>query len=77
MSDFPFDQLWTQIRRKTWMWLFQRRQIENAARLVKVFTEIRAVTLAGASEVEISGAAGRGEMTHDEPRVRLRLTDNG
>ncbi len=77
MSDFPFDQLWTQIRRKTWMWLFQRRQIENAARLVKVFTEIRAVTLAGAREVEIAGAAGRGEMTHDEPRVRLRLTDNG
>lgn len=77
VPDFPFDQLWTQLRRKTWMWLFKRHQIEASMRLVRGCAEIRGVTLAGPAELEIAGAVGRNEMTHDEPRVRLRLTEKG
>ena len=72
-ADFPFDTLWTQLRRKTWMWLFRQAQIAQGLKWCQAYTEIRAVSVINLTEAEIAGAAGRNADTHDEPVLRLRL----
>ncbi len=59
------------------MWLFRRPQIEAAARWVKVHAQIGAAVLTGPDELELAGRVGRSELTHEEPRLRLRLAGNG
>jgi superfamily II DNA or RNA helicase len=78
VSDpFPFAQLWSQVRRKSWMWLFKRQQIEAAARWTKLHTQVKTVTLINAQELELAGAVGRSDLTYEEPHLRLRLSNNG
>ncbi|WP_166647089.1 DEAD/DEAH box helicase [Prosthecobacter fusiformis] len=76
-DSFPFTQLWSQVRRKSWMWLFRRQQIEAASKWVKLYSKVKEVTLIRADEIEMSGVVGRSDLTHEEPRLRLRLAANG
>lgn len=76
-ADFPFDTLWTQLRRKTWMWLFRQAQVAQGLKWGKAYTEIRAVSVVSPAELEVAGAAGRSADTHDEPVLRLKLADAG
>ena len=76
-DSFPFSQLWSQVRRKSWMWLFKRQQIEAAAKWVKSHARVKSVTLVNAQELELAGSVGRSELTHEEPRLRLRLSESG
>lgn len=59
------------------MWLFKRQQIEAAARWQKMYLRVNAVTVVNAQEIELAAAVGRSELTHEEPRLRLRLAANG
>lgn len=80
MSDptsFPFPQLWSQVRRKSWMWLFKRQQVEAATKWVKSHAKVKTVALINAREVELAGTVGRSDLTHEEPRLRLKLATNG
>lgn len=80
MSDptsFPFPQLWSQVRRKSWMWLFKRQQVEAATKWVKSHAKVRAVALITGAELEMAGTVGRSDLTHEEPRLRLKLAANG
>lgn len=59
------------------MWLFKRQQIEAAMTWVKSHAKLREVTVISAAEIELAGAVGRSDLTHEEPRLRLRLAANG
>jgi len=76
-ASFPFPQLWSQVRRKSWMWLFKRQQIEAATKWVKSHAKVQSVVIIGADEIELSGTVGRSDLTHEEPRLRLRLAAHG
>ncbi|MBB5040100.1 SNF2-related protein [Prosthecobacter dejongeii] len=76
-DPFPFPQLWSQVRRKSWMWLFKRHQIEAATKWVRFHAKVNAVALISAQELEMAGTVGRSDLTHEEARVRLRLAANG
>lgn len=75
--DFPYNQLWTQIRRKSWMWLFKRHDVELAMKLLKNHCRAARVSVINASEIEVSGEVGRSEQTYHEARLHLRLAANG
>lgn len=74
---FPFTKLWTQVRRKAWMWLFRRQQIEAAAGWVKACVKVEVAIITGPEELELKGKVGRSELTCEEPRLRLRVADDG
>ena len=52
VTSFPFSQLWSQVRRKSRMWLFKRRDIELAAKWQKAHTQVARTTILSSSEVE-------------------------
>ncbi|MDZ4288036.1 MAG: DEAD/DEAH box helicase [Prosthecobacter sp.] len=70
--DFPFAKLWGQVRRKAWMWLFDRRLIEAGLVLIRERTQIAAVLVRNPHEVEITGVVGA-----QRPVLMLRLPNQG
>ena len=72
-AAFPFDSLWTQLRRKTWMWLFRQAQIAQGLKWCGAYAEIRSVNVLEAGVLEVAGATGRSADSHDEPVLRLKL----
>lgn len=59
------------------MWLFKRQQIEAAQKWTKSHAKIQTVTVINAEELEIAGAVGRSDLTHEEPRLRLKIAASG
>jgi superfamily II DNA or RNA helicase len=59
------------------MWLYKRSQIEAATKWVRLYTQVTRVTLINERELEVSGQVGRSDLTHEEPRVKLKLAENG
>lgn len=59
------------------MWLFKRRDVELAMKLVKNHCRAARVTVINAAEIEIAGEVGRSEQTFHETRLHLRLAENG
>ncbi|GAA5146879.1 DEAD/DEAH box helicase [Prosthecobacter algae] len=59
------------------MWLFKRQQIEAATKWVRFHAKVNAVAIVSAQELEMAGAVGRSDLTHEEARLRLKLAANG
>lgn len=77
-SSFPFPLLWSQISRKSWMWLFQRAVLEKAMKQVKsAHIRLRSAVTTDATDIDIAGDVGPNELSYHEPRLRLRLMPRG
>lgn len=51
--------------------------MEAAAKWVKSHASVRRVVIVSSDEIELAGAVGHSDMTHHEPRLRLRLGKGG
>ncbi|MCB1277224.1 DEAD/DEAH box helicase [Prosthecobacter sp.] len=77
-GDFSFSQLWTQVRSKSWLWLFRRQQIEEGGRLLKHGDiGLAGVHVCAANEVEIIAGVGTGLFNSASVTAHLRLRDDG
>jgi hypothetical protein len=78
LSGFPFSKLWTQVRSKSWLWLFRRQQIEDGGRLLKHGdVGLAGVHVCSESEVEIIAGVGAGLFNTASVTVHLRLREDG
>lgn len=59
------------------MWLFKRQDIELAQKWRKAHCVVARVFIISETEIEIAGEVGRSLQTYHEPRLNLRLAENG
>jgi superfamily II DNA or RNA helicase len=77
-SNFHWDRLWAQIGRRSWMWFFQRIDLDRALRHpADGHMRLTSAIVTGMDEIEIGAEVGKNEDNYDEPRLRLKLTANG
>ncbi|MDB6005627.1 MAG: box helicase [Prosthecobacter sp.] len=77
LNRFPFAKLWTQVRSKSWLWLFRRQQIEEGGRLLKHGDiGLAGVHVCADNEVELIAGIGTGLFNSASVTVHLRLRED-
>ncbi|MFC5453730.1 DEAD/DEAH box helicase [Prosthecobacter fluviatilis] len=78
VEDFPFPKLWSQVRSKSWLWLFRRQQIEEGGRLLKHGDiGLAGVHVCAENEVEIIAGIGTALFNSASVTAHLRLREDG
>lgn len=78
LGDFSFPKLWTQVRSKSWLWLFRRQQIDEGGRFLKHGdVGLAGVNVCAGNEVEIIAGVGSGLFNTASVTAHLRLRDDG